>query len=182
MAWKFCRLITAKHRHHDFGQLHELARHALHTTETLDVATDTIANLMSTISSLREPSNQSALSGPRQGDEDWLKTWLGMLKNIRRRADGLTARLSNEIGLVGSTFHASCIFAKLSAQAYNLTAQADSQANLRIAAAAQQDAAAMKLISIVTLAFLPATFVSVCTQSLKAPSNLTSCVILTQNQ
>lgn len=55
-----------------------------------------------------------------------------------------------------------------SAQGFNVVVQADSKATMKIAAetmsisrAAKRDSASMKTIAVVTLAFLPATFVSV---------------------
>ena len=46
-------------------------------------------------------------------------------------------------------------------QAFNTIAQIDSKTTVRISEAVQNDSAAMKTIAILTLTFLPATFVSV---------------------
>lgn len=82
------------------------------------------------------------------------------LSNLRARSQALEARLRNEISLVS--------YRQLAGRAptetmwaFNLVALRDSRTNVRISAAAQQDSAAMKTISLVTMAFLPATFVSV---------------------
>jgi hypothetical protein len=44
---------------------------------------------------------------------------------------------------------------------YNFTAQKDNQINQQISAAARKDGAAMKSIAILTMCFLPATFIAV---------------------
>jgi hypothetical protein len=46
-------------------------------------------------------------------------------------------------------------------QAFNMVTQKDSQATVRISEAALSDSTAMKTVAVLTLAFLPATFVSV---------------------
>jgi len=66
-----------------------------------------------------------------------------MLRNFGRRAESLNARLSNEINL-----------------GFNVVVQRDSKATVEISAATRSDSASMKIIAVVTLAFLPATFVS----------------------
>jgi hypothetical protein len=50
-------------------------------------------------------------------------------------------------------------------KAYNTVAQYDSRLSVQINKAVQIDSAAMKTIAYLTLAFLPATFISVCTKS-----------------
>ena len=47
-------------------------------------------------------------------------------------------------------------------QAFNMVTQRDSQETVRIGEAARSDSAAMKTVAVLTLTFLPATFVSVC--------------------
>ena len=46
-------------------------------------------------------------------------------------------------------------------QAFNMVTQRDSKATVRIGKAARSDSAAMKTVAVLTLTFLPATFVSV---------------------
>lgn len=46
-------------------------------------------------------------------------------------------------------------------QAYNLTAQRDSQVLMGLGEATRLDSAAMRTIAVVTMAFLPSTFIAV---------------------
>jgi hypothetical protein len=89
---------------------------------------------------------------------------LQIFNNLRARSQILDSRLRNEISLVGSsdlkqTSPINCN------QVFNLVTLRDSNTNVRIRAAVQRDNAAMKTISLVTMALLPATVVSVSTES-----------------
>ena len=91
----------------NFAQLHDLARHIIHTCEILDVAVDTVSEL---IGGDKSASDMSCDCGARtSAPAPVLKTycphkqmafWLRMLRNFKRRSESLNARLSNEINLV----------------------------------------------------------------------------------
>ncbi|KAF3938898.1 hypothetical protein ABW19_dt0210192 [Dactylella cylindrospora] len=118
--------------------LHEAARHVIHSTETLLVATDITAKIMDrqkdrmiNIANLPE---ESRICMTQVCDN--IRFYHGMLYAFRCRSESIQARNQNEI-----------------AMAFNTVAQHHSKA-------AVDDAAAMKVIAALTVAFLPATFVS----------------------
>ncbi|KAI1629454.1 hypothetical protein EDD37DRAFT_604343 [Exophiala viscosa] len=124
---------ATRQKHLDFAQMHDLARHIIHTCEIIAVACDSITELL---------AGHGVDNGGRckclLGATDTIRAacphneiafTLGLLRNLGRRAEALSARLKNEINL-----------------GFNLVVQHDS--------------ASMKTIAVVTLAFLPATFVS----------------------
>ncbi|EXJ71330.1 uncharacterized protein A1O5_05136 [Cladophialophora psammophila CBS 110553] len=137
----------------DFAQLHDLARHTIHTCEVLAVAVDTINTLLADYRSASDklcqcPSGFGPSMQP-QCPHNEMSFWLGLLENFGRRAKSLNERLSNEINL-----------------GFNLVVQRDtretvmiSRMTVDISSAARSDSASMKTIAVVTLAFLPATFV-----------------------
>lgn len=87
--------------------------------------------------------------------------YLHMMKSLKSRAQANKERLLNEITLVGSSIYAPLITWLSLAKAFNTVAQYDSRISVQIGQAAQSDSAAMKTIAFLTLAFLPATFISV---------------------
>ncbi|OAG42370.1 hypothetical protein AYO21_03538 [Fonsecaea monophora] len=138
----------------DFAQLHDLARHTIHTCEVLAVAVDTLNALLGdyrsgsgTVCDCRRGTT-GRLAKPDCPHNE-MRFWLGLLQNFGRRATSLNERLSNEINL-----------------GFNLVVQRDtretvmiSRMTVDISSAARKDSASMKTIAVVTLAFLPATFV-----------------------
>lgn len=84
-----------------------------------------------------------------------------MLRSLRARSKANESRLCNEIDLVSPT--AGLIFHGIvdRDQAFNTIAQHDSTIAVKISEAARRDSAAMKTIAVLTMIFLPATFVSV---------------------
>jgi hypothetical protein len=77
----------------NFPLLHDVARHVIHSTETLEVAISTVGQMAAIVKSV-EPSShypsQHRLVLHRQ-----------TLSNLRARSQALDARLRNEIALVG---------------------------------------------------------------------------------
>jgi hypothetical protein len=81
----------------EFVHLHEIARHVIHSNETLDVAIDTIERLQQTCSK-KEPwggAETLKFSGSMSALEK-------DMKSIKRRSESLHERLQNEINLVSS--------------------------------------------------------------------------------
>ncbi|KAF2728201.1 hypothetical protein EJ04DRAFT_449835, partial [Polyplosphaeria fusca] len=128
----------------DFISLHEAARHAIHSFETLTVSIGTL-----------EAIEQQMLHLSRRNEQDgetaeascqirlYLESQIRMLRNLGHRSQSNKERLQNEISL-----------------AYNMIAQRDSQAMARLGEAAKVDSGAMRTIAVVTMAFLPPTFLS----------------------
>ncbi|ERF75849.1 hypothetical protein EPUS_01215 [Endocarpon pusillum Z07020] len=129
----------------DFPALHDLARHAIHSSETLGIAVETVSEM---IRHHKWPLSDKATSTPLelsrfQQTRQLFQFQLQTLKSLKARSDSNLSRLQNEITL-----------------AFNMVTQKDSQATVRIGKAARRDSAAMKTVAVLTLTFLPATFVS----------------------
>ncbi|KAJ4267500.1 hypothetical protein NW762_003607 [Fusarium torreyae] len=129
----------------NYRSLHDTARHAIHVSETLEVAEKSVAHIIQQHSSFEAESacgNKAAKAKYRHVGERLL--WYDhMLQSLQCRASANKERLLNEIQL-----------------AFNSVAQYDSRISVKIGQATQSDSAAMKTIAFVTLTFLPATFIS----------------------
>lgn len=125
----------------DYRRLHDIARHAIHVNETLDVALQNLEHILTQHESYTNsiPDNASPAS------EDIhlrLRSWQSFIANLRSRSISNEKRLQNEIQL-----------------AFNTVAQHDASVTLEIGRATQLDSATMKTIAFVTLTFLPPTFI-----------------------
>ncbi|KAF2820940.1 hypothetical protein CC86DRAFT_471078 [Ophiobolus disseminans] len=129
----------------DFVMMHEGARHAIHSFETLSVTIETVEAMHQHIALLADKSKQASGIEPKT----LLKVRMHMafqarmLRNLLLRSQSNKERLQNEIAL-----------------AYNMIAQRDSQVMTGLGEAARLDSGAMKTIAVVTMAFLPPTFLS----------------------
>ncbi|EUC39982.1 hypothetical protein COCMIDRAFT_10046 [Bipolaris oryzae ATCC 44560] len=125
--------------------LYEATRHAIHSSETLDVAINTLSSIQHQIAS------QSKRSLPVPYDvqdlADLINNHLGfqvrMLRNLHLRAQSNKARVQNE-----------------NVYAYNMATQRDSEIMKGLGAAAKEDSGVMRTIAVVTMFFLPPTFIS----------------------
>ncbi|KAF2823660.1 hypothetical protein CC86DRAFT_408690 [Ophiobolus disseminans] len=137
------RSYTAS-RPHDFLSLHEASRHAIHSMETLGVTVDTISALQQHASRLPNETDQHSRSTTDLSQiQDQLAFQVRILQNMLRRSQSNKERLQNEIAL-----------------AYSMIAQRDSQTMTALGEAAKRDSEAMRTIAVVTMAFLPPTFLS----------------------
>lgn len=119
----------------DYPLMHEIARHACHSSETLLVAIETISGMHLQYARLQFKSSASL--------GQFFDFQKQMLHGQHARSVAVEARLKNELNL-----------------ALNLVVQQESAATVRISRAAHSDGAAMRTIAVVTLVFLPSTFVS----------------------
>lgn len=119
----------------DYPLMHEIARHACHSSETLLVAIETISGMHLQYARLQFKSSASL--------GQFFDFQKQMLHGQHARSVAVEARLKNELNL-----------------ALNLVVQQESAATVRISRAAHSDGAAMRAIAVVTLVFLPSTFVS----------------------
>lgn len=118
--------------------LHDLARHAIHVTETLDVTIYTVDGLLLQHQEVQpDVVNKQAWRAVHQK----LLFYKQMIGSLRCRSRSNQERLQNEIQL-----------------AFNTVAQYDSGVSVNIGRATKADSAAMKTISLLTLAFLPPMF------------------------
>ncbi|KAF2443470.1 hypothetical protein P171DRAFT_432717 [Karstenula rhodostoma CBS 690.94] len=129
----------------DFVMMHEGARHAIHSFETLSVTVETVKAMQRQIVYLADKSRQASGSEPETllQVSTHIAFHIRMLRNLLLRSQSNKERLQNEIAL-----------------AHNMVAQRDSQVMTRLGEAARLDSGAMKTIALVTMAFLPPTFLS----------------------
>lgn len=129
----------------NYGQLHELARHAIHVSETLDTAAKTVESILQRHAEYMAgigDTNQSQRRASKRLQHR-LHFLEHMFVSLKYRSASNQARLQNEIQL-----------------SFNIVAQSDARTSVEIGRAAQKDSAAMKTVAFLTLTFLPATFIS----------------------
>jgi hypothetical protein len=86
----------------NFVSLHEIARHAIHASETLGVSVETLSNMASQQQSVYREASLVAESdkvSARQ-TQQYMLFQLRMLKSLEARSKANEARLRNEITLV----------------------------------------------------------------------------------
>jgi len=126
----------------DYRRLHDMARHAIHISETLDLAVEILQSILvqhDDFVATAQKDQQIVSKDIRLR----LLFFMSTLKGLRHRSASNKERLQNEIQL-----------------AFNTVAQYDSGISVDIGRAAQLDSAAMKTVAFLTLAFLPATFIA----------------------
>ncbi|RYP81629.1 hypothetical protein DL770_005837 [Monosporascus sp. CRB-9-2] len=129
----------------NYRHLHDVARHAIHVSESLDVATETMEGILvqhDNFSSQNFPF-QTTNTDASESIHRQLLFCKSMISNLRHRSVANRERLQNEIQL-----------------AFNSVAQYDAGISVQIGRAAQLDGAAMKTVAFLTITFLPATFLS----------------------
>ncbi|GKZ59482.1 hypothetical protein AnigIFM49718_005364 [Aspergillus niger] len=118
-----------------FPHLHDIARHVFHSNETLEVAEHTMQCLV-------EEQARSYELYPNVNKGEWLQTKRNLLRraknfhSLKIRSRSLSERLHNEINL-----------------GFNLVSQ-------RFGHDAKSDSAMMRTVAIVSMVYLPGTFVS----------------------
>ena len=120
--------------------LHEIARHATHVSECLELGYKTMDSILAHHDRLCQARSESSLTHARVRDR--LVFFRQMLDSLQCRSKSNKERLQSEISL-----------------AFNTVSQNDARASIGIALAAQVDSGAMKTIAFLTLTFLPATFI-----------------------
>lgn len=129
----------------DYGHLHEIARHAIHVSESLEVTVKTVENIMQrhTVYVKGATDSDKIARHASKHLRNRLLYLENMLVSLKYRSASNQARLQNEIQL-----------------SFNIVAQSDARTSVEIGRAAQKDSAAMKTVAFLTLTFLPATFIS----------------------
>ncbi|RYP60604.1 hypothetical protein DL770_009958 [Monosporascus sp. CRB-9-2] len=130
-----CNWEAARQQEPDYSLLHEIARHAIHVSETLAVASDSAKELQQQRQDFMMLHDQSKSSWRRAHSP--LQFSLQILNGLLARSESNKARLQNETQL------------------------RDSKIQVRIGEEAKKETTAMKAIAVITMTFLPATFVSV---------------------
>lgn len=153
------QVIPADRPQPDYRQLHDIARHAIHVTETLEVISDTMIRVLDEHDAFTKRHNfaiaqqagNSTCTAPVADNittvHEKIHRRLCFLQHFivsqKQRSIANEKRLQNELQL-----------------AFNIVAQHDAYISVQIGRAAQADSAATRTIAMVTLAFLPSTFVS----------------------
>jgi len=136
---------TSKAPNPNYLRLHDNARHAIHVSETLELAVRTVESIMEQHEDL--VIKRTTVGGKSQIEQrkirNRMKFYHHMLRSLRSRSTSNKERLLNEIQL-----------------AFNTVAQYDSRISVDIGQAAQKDSSAMKTIAFLTMTFFPATFIS----------------------
>lgn len=82
----------------DYIHMHEIARHIIHSSETLAVAQETLKSMLETYNRVAASPAVERLSSPDLISE--LEQQISLLKCIHLRSEAMEARLKNEINLV----------------------------------------------------------------------------------
>lgn len=124
--------------------MHEIARHIIHSSETLADAIEAVTSLIQEheIFCQENPSSQADVVLQSRQTRKTFRSQLTLFKCLHLRCTALEKRLENETRL-----------------AFNTVAQYNSQIAVRIGEATQVDSRAMKTISVLGLVFLPGTFI-----------------------
>ncbi|KAK4156191.1 hypothetical protein C8A00DRAFT_31001 [Chaetomidium leptoderma] len=112
-----------------FGPIHEMSRHAIHTSEILDAAIDTLKEMQHRQTTVHESLHADLDETYREQAKDYAQFQISLVKSLKLRSDSNQERLKNEINLAFNTL-------------------------------ARQDNSVMKSIALLTMIFLPATFIS----------------------
>jgi Mg2+ and Co2+ transporter CorA len=131
----------------DFGRLHDLARHAIHISETFSLDINIAKDMILARSTLLKkeagrPTLERRLNCSASV-QDQQQFCLHMLECLSYRANSNHERLRNEIQL-----------------AFNMVTQHNARVSLDVSQSMRSDSSAMKTVAVLTLAFLPATFLS----------------------
>ncbi|KAI1370507.1 hypothetical protein F4677DRAFT_438237 [Hypoxylon crocopeplum] len=128
-----------------YRRLHDIARHAIHVSESLDVTAETMEGIITQhedFTGQHFSADEINLDASRNIRRQ-LHFYKSMISSLRYRSASNKDRLQNEIQL-----------------AFNIAAQYDTAISVQIGRAAQADSSAMKTIAFFTMAFLPATFLA----------------------
>lgn len=124
----------------NYRELHDMARHAIHVSETLDVAVQTIERMLRRHKDITPSLSKENGSQTIHSEIQFFESFIS---SLRHRSISNEKRMVNEIQL-----------------AFNTVAQHDASTSVKIGLATQSDSDTMKSIAFVTLTFLPPTFVS----------------------
>ncbi|KAK4448451.1 hypothetical protein QBC34DRAFT_407440 [Podospora aff. communis PSN243] len=132
----------------DYQRDHDIARHAIHVSETAELAITTSAHIVGAHADfvqqyLCQPLGEQHQVHRHNHIYKQFRFLEHMMHSLKARSNSNRDRLLNEIQL-----------------AYNLVSQYDSQTSVAIGRATQYDSFSMRTIAFLTLAFLPATFIS----------------------
>jgi Mg2+ and Co2+ transporter CorA len=126
----------------DYRRLHDIARHAIHVTEALEMTAQNIEQIARQHETFVNSQTDLQAEPAHQEVSRRLAFFQSYIDSIRQRSISNEKRLQNEIQL-----------------AFNIVAQHDAGTTVEISRAARSDSATMKTLAFVTLTFLPPTFI-----------------------
>ena len=160
---------------------HELLIKALHSCNTMLIFLDNMTNfevavgkfIKETLTKFQMIRERRLLEMIPADIDDTLIQVIEYLLNAaemrRYQAQSLHRRTQTQINVVSRFENDSAMRLTMMSQLYSMVSQRDSKVNIsvaedsrKIAAAAKRDSLAMKTVSMLTLVFLPGTFVAVC--------------------
>ncbi|KAJ5318746.1 hypothetical protein N7476_005166 [Penicillium atrosanguineum] len=126
----------------DYRRLHDIARHAIHVTEALEVAVLNIEHIGTQHEAFVDSRADGRAGAAHREISRRLAFFKSYIGSVRQRSISNEKRLQNEIQL-----------------SYNVIAQHDAGTTVEISRAAHSDSATVKTLAFVTLTFLPPTFI-----------------------
>ena len=126
----------------NFRRLHDIARHAIHVTEALEVTVQNIEQISRQHEIFVNSRTDLQAEPAHQEVSERLAFFKSYIDSARQRSISNEKRLQNEIQL-----------------AFNIVAQHDASISVEISRAARSDSETMKTLAFVTLTFLPPTFI-----------------------
>ncbi|KAJ5833460.1 hypothetical protein N7474_001771 [Penicillium riverlandense] len=127
----------------NYRQLHDIARHSIHVTESLEVTVQNVEHIVRQHEIFVNTWTDCQAETTHLEMSRRLAFFQSYIGSIRLRSVSNEKRLQNEIQL-----------------AFNIVAQHDAGLTVDISRAARSDSATMKTLAFVTLTFLPPTFIS----------------------
>lgn len=83
-----------------FGPIHEMSRHAIHTSEVLEATIDTLKEMQQCQIAIQGKLAEDLGETYREQAKDHAQFQISMAKNLKLRSDSNHKRLENEINLV----------------------------------------------------------------------------------
>ena len=129
----------------NYRHLHDVTRHAIHVSETIGLAVTTVNDIITKHKQFIADRSFICEDAKTAGNKihSRFKFYASALSGLQSRSISNKKRLLNEVRL-----------------SFNLVAQRDSSASVKISRDVQSDSAAMRTIAFATLTFFPATFIS----------------------
>jgi Mg2+ and Co2+ transporter CorA len=134
----------------NYRELHDIARHSIHVTETLDVALQTIERILENHRANMSPTNSSTGSSPG------LSTPFPPFRQDRNVLQEIQSSLSFSQSYLSSLRHRSIANEKRLQNEIQLTFQTVARHDALVL---MDDSAALKTLAFVTFTFLPPTFI-----------------------
>jgi hypothetical protein len=151
--------MSSSSQEYNFMTLHEAARHAIHSEETLRVSIETMNAISEEKLSLTQQFLCKTGQNCHSAIQAHMKGQILQMKNFLERACSNKKRIDIEISLVWT--QSRVIPVALTLKGNNMIAQKDSQVLLSLSKESKADSSAMKVLAVVATLFLPPTLIAV---------------------